>query len=574
MAFPAQLKLQYPEIDTRTFNASNEGNWTSKCAFPPYSEVETSVDVLDVFSAPQEAISETGQRSERTSIFRTQLDHGKLVEHIESKTNPALRILFLRTASQVLDPNELRHSSHSSVEALSTDTIQYLIERLCVSPVFIATITTDPWVLKSGSGFFRKRDNIGNFWVDGFYRFSCGFKINQLSSNVWFCHRRLHTSQQASTYIIRNCPEFIKSNILATASKASSLAKLLLRPMAVDAFVAEGSAHAWSEEFLSFRAKLVEHEHRDREKLRSKVNANIQELHTLSQDFNILKEDLQELIERLQYLLRLHNTVDPNDILKAPSRWGAPPLDQDPDVYPPGALPGDDRVVFTTTYDSIEYLLSRVIIWKRWSQNYTDRTSILINELFNLASQWDNQTNLHIADYTSKIATISQRDSSSMIAMAAVTMVFLPGAFVSALFSMVFFDTQVDSSGQLTVTASPQLWLFPAITAPLTILIFVLWHCLRVKHNRKQAAVTSGNGGSVPDASIVAPSVNIDLLLPHRNSSSVGGRAFVWPSHDPDSNVTDKTGEPILGNPRFKGFDYGYTPAQLARSRPLHAKPV
>ena len=54
-----------------------------------------------------------------------------------------------------------------------------------------------------------------------------------------------------------------------------------------------------------------------------------------------------------------------------------------------------------------------------------------MNLLFSIAAQVDNKTNLDIADLTAKIALDTKRDSSSMITIAAVTMVFLPGTFIS-----------------------------------------------------------------------------------------------------------------------------------------------
>ena len=55
----------------------------------------------------------------------------------------------------------------------------------------------------------------------------------------------------------------------------------------------------------------------------------------------------------------------------------------------------------------------------------------MIHLFFSIASQMDNRNNLNIANLTSKIAIETKRDSSSMITIAAVTMVFLPGTFIS-----------------------------------------------------------------------------------------------------------------------------------------------
>lgn len=55
----------------------------------------------------------------------------------------------------------------------------------------------------------------------------------------------------------------------------------------------------------------------------------------------------------------------------------------------------------------------------------------MMNLFFDIASQVDNRTNLEIANLTSELEADARRDSSSMITIAAVTMVFLPGTFVS-----------------------------------------------------------------------------------------------------------------------------------------------
>ncbi|KAF8892823.1 hypothetical protein CPB84DRAFT_1783636, partial [Gymnopilus junonius] len=59
--------------------------------------------------------------------------------------------------------------------------------------------------------------------------------------------------------------------------------------------------------------------------------------------------------------------------------------------------------------------------------------------------------------------------------MAAVTMIFLPGSFISALFSTVFFDTGESATGKVALLVHPQWWIFPTITIPLTMFVFLTW---------------------------------------------------------------------------------------------------
>jgi hypothetical protein len=61
-------------------------------------------------------------------------------------------------------------------------------------------------------------------------------------------------------------------------------------------------------------------------------------------------------------------------------------------------------------------------------------------QLFHLANQRESKTNTQIATSTAEVARQTQRDSASMITIAAVTMLFLPGTFISAILSTTFFD--------------------------------------------------------------------------------------------------------------------------------------
>ncbi len=75
--------------------------------------------------------------------------------------------------------------------------------------------------------------------------------------------------------------------------------------------------------------------------------------------------------------------------------------------------------------------MSRARFWRRWVSNYATRTNIRVNLFFNLANQGDSRINIEIARTSKAIAAETKRDSSSMITIAAVTMFFLPGTFVS-----------------------------------------------------------------------------------------------------------------------------------------------
>jgi membrane protein implicated in regulation of membrane protease activity len=64
----------------------------------------------------------------------------------------------------------------------------------------------------------------------------------------------------------------------------------------------------------------------------------------------------------------------------------------------------------------------------------------------------------------------TQRDSASMITIAAITMIFLPGTFISAVLSTTFFDY-----AETGLRVSGKWWVLLVVTVPLTVVVFVIW---------------------------------------------------------------------------------------------------
>lgn len=113
----------------------------------------------------------------------------------------------------------------------------------------------------------------------------------------------------------------------------------------------------------------------------------MQTLHHLSQHFHILQEELERIVEQLDFLLELHDMVL-SSMITVPS---------------------------ASVADSLRLLRSRTYKWHRCVINWKERTQIRIHLFFNLSAQRDNVTNMNIAQLTSEIAKATYRDSSSMI---------------------------------------------------------------------------------------------------------------------------------------------------------------
>lgn len=92
------------------------------------------------------------------------------------------------------------------------------------------------------------------------------------------------------------------------------------------------------------------------------------------------------------------------------------------------------------------------------------------------------------AEYTAAIAVDGKRDSIAMKTIAILGIVFLPGTFVAALFSSNMFKWgDADSGESSSLTVSPSMWIYWAITVPLTVLTFLLWVFWFRRENHKSS---------------------------------------------------------------------------------------
>lgn len=111
------------------------------------------------------------------------------------------------------------------------------------------------------------------------------------------------------------------------------------------------------------------------------------------------------------------------------------------------------------------------------------RTNCLILthvQLYNIIAQKESKLNLEMAQHQRLLALASKRDNQSMKALSIVGAVFLPATYLASLFSMTFFNFQVGGNGggggggdDDSPTVAPTLWIYFAITIPLTILVLL-----------------------------------------------------------------------------------------------------
>jgi hypothetical protein len=88
-----------------------------------------------------------------------------------------------------------------------------------------------------------------------------------------------------------------------------------------------------------------------------------------------------------------------------------------------------------------------------------------------------------------RLAHASKRDSTAMKTLSLLGAVFLPGTFLASIFSMTFFDFNVnggsgDSGGP---QVSQYLWIYFVVTIPLTLIIVVSWWWLEKRREKRYA---------------------------------------------------------------------------------------
>ncbi|KAF1932880.1 uncharacterized protein M421DRAFT_1459 [Didymella exigua CBS 183.55] len=177
------------------------------------------------------------------------------------------------------------------------------------------------------------------------------------------------------------------------------------------------------------------------------------QLHKMVRHWLGLRQDCEDLLAQLQFLQKTYNIIRG----KRSKDWLC------------------DRGV--DAGESFEALISQCDICVRWTQVYHDRTNIRIQLLFHLANQRMAVLNQNIAEVsqqtaidTALIAEQTQQDSASMITLAAVTMVFLPGTFVCTIVSTNFFDF-----GDEGLHVSGKWWVLVVVALPLTLIVFGVW---------------------------------------------------------------------------------------------------
>ncbi|PKS10220.1 hypothetical protein jhhlp_001970 [Lomentospora prolificans] len=110
-------------------------------------------------------------------------------------------------------------------------------------------------------------------------------------------------------------------------------------------------------------------------------------------------------------------------------------------------------------------------------------------DLYNISAIRESKLSLQIAKEQKYVAHAAKHDGTAMKTLSLLGAIFLPGTYLASVFSMTFFNFGNDADP----VVSTNLWIYFAITVPLTILIVGTWLYFSQRRKRKfklaQAAV-------------------------------------------------------------------------------------
>ncbi|KAK2036197.1 hypothetical protein LZ31DRAFT_561312 [Colletotrichum somersetense] len=141
------------------------------------------------------------------------------------------------------------------------------------------------------------------------------------------------------------------------------------------------------------------------------------------------------------------------------------------DKVPAEHLPTDLDKLHRSMIARLEFYRLKLKGIENYQATTLERLHIQRSALYNLLSQRESKIQFQMAGEQRRLAHASKRDSTAMKTISLLGAVFLPGTFLASVFSMTFFDFGKDADPVI----SKEIWVYFAITIPLTILIVGGW---------------------------------------------------------------------------------------------------
>ncbi|KAI1466992.1 uncharacterized protein F4812DRAFT_430692 [Daldinia caldariorum] len=157
---------------------------------------------------------------------------------------------------------------------------------------------------------------------------------------------------------------------------------------------------------------------------------------------------------------------------------------------PEGGQTEEIRALHDNMLSRLDFYRVKLTGMEHYIHTTLERLHIQRQALYNIMAQKESKLNLEIASQQRRVAHATKRDGTAMKTLSLLGAVFLPGTFMASVFSMTFFNFKVGSdsggdSGESEV--SSELWVYFAVTVPLTFLIVLVWWIIDHRRERKYA---------------------------------------------------------------------------------------
>ncbi|KAI1424806.1 hypothetical protein F5Y12DRAFT_714873 [Xylaria sp. FL1777] len=119
----------------------------------------------------------------------------------------------------------------------------------------------------------------------------------------------------------------------------------------------------------------------------------------------------------------------------------------------------------------LDFLAGRLDGLESYAHVSLERLKSQREVMLSILDQRESRLSLRIAAQQHRLADANKRDSTSMKTLTFISSLFLPGTFISSVFSMSFFDFSKD----LNNSVSSSLWLYFVLMVPLTIFFVGVW---------------------------------------------------------------------------------------------------
>ncbi|KAL9617088.1 MAG: hypothetical protein Q9160_008118 [Pyrenula sp. 1 TL-2023] len=161
--------------------------------------------------------------------------------------------------------------------------------------------------------------------------------------------------------------------------------------------------------------------------------------------------------------------------------------------------------------DSIDYVVKSMKKQKLWFLNYKNRKDSTMSLVYNLVTQQDAANNI-------ELAADMKQDSTSMSAIATLTMAFLPGTFTASVLGAGVLTSDIGPG----IHASSVWWIWLVVSVPLTLFVMICWWWYKQKKNQVGVAQTAPSESRPP----VRRANSSTSFFGKSRSFSLGGFSF------------------------------------------------